>query len=121
MDHRLDLALQALLRRKRDLLLSISGVGETLASIVLAELPGPDVLRSSPEAVAYVGLNPRRHQSGTSIDRVTPISKIGNGVLRAALLFLVKNLSDFGVRNNRTCRPRPWEHSSYVRLENGSH
>ena len=73
------------LRRKRDLLLSISGVGETLAGVVLAELPGPDVLRSSAEAVAYTGLNPRRHQSGTSIDRVTHISKIGNAVLRAAL------------------------------------
>jgi transposase len=73
------------LRCKRDLLLSISGVGQTLASIVLAELPGPDVLRSSSEVVAYAGLNPRRHQSGTSIDRVTRISKIGNGVLRAAL------------------------------------
>jgi transposase len=51
-------------------LLSISGVGETLAGVVLAELPGPDVLRSSAEAVAYAGLNPRRHQSGTSIDRL---------------------------------------------------
>ena len=30
-------------------------------------------------------LNPRRHQSGTSIDRATRISKIGNAVLRAAL------------------------------------
>jgi transposase len=73
------------LRRKRDLLLSISGVGETLAGIVMAELPGPDVLRSSAEVVAYAGLNPRQHQSGTSIDRVTGISKIGNAVLRAAL------------------------------------
>jgi transposase len=73
------------LRRKRDLLLSISGVGETLAGIVLAELPGPDVLRSSAEVVAYAGLNPRLHQSGTSIDRITRISKIGNAVLRAAL------------------------------------
>src|SRR6516225_8194523 len=73
------------LRRKRDLLLSISGVGETLASVVLAELPGPDVLHSSAEAVAYTGLNPRRHRSGTSIDRQTRISKIGNAVLRAAL------------------------------------
>ena len=34
------------LRRKRDLLLCISGVGETLASVVIAELPGPDMLRS---------------------------------------------------------------------------
>ena len=73
------------LRRKRDLLLSINGVGETLAAVVLAELPGPDVLRSTAEVVAYAGLNPRLHQSGTSIDRVTHISKIGNAVLRAAL------------------------------------
>ena len=29
------------LRSKRDLLLSISGVGEILAGVVLAELPGP--------------------------------------------------------------------------------
>ena len=32
---------------------------------------GPDVLRSSAAVVAYAGLNPRQHQSGTSIDRVT--------------------------------------------------
>jgi len=73
------------LRQKRDLLLTISGVGETLAGVVLAELPGPDVLRTSAEVVAYAGLNPRQHQSGTSIDRMTRISKIGNAVLRAAL------------------------------------
>jgi transposase len=72
-------------RRQRDLLLSISGVGETLAGAVLAELPGPNVLRSSSEVVAYAGLNPRLYQSGTSINRVTSISKIGNAVLRSAL------------------------------------
>jgi transposase len=37
---------------KRDLLVSISGVGETLAGIVLAELPGPDVLGSSAAVAA---------------------------------------------------------------------
>ncbi len=73
------------LRSKRDLLLSISGVGDTLAGVVLAELPGPDVLRSSGEVIAYAGLNPRQHRSGTSVDRATRISKIGNAVLRAAL------------------------------------
>ena len=52
---------------------------------MLAELPGTDVLRSSAEVVAYAGLNPRLHQSGTSINRMTSISKIGNAVLRAAL------------------------------------
>ena len=73
------------LRSKRNLLLSIRGVGETLAGVVLAELPGPDVIRSSAGVVAYAGLNPRQHQSGTSVERATRISKIGNAVLRAAL------------------------------------
>jgi transposase len=60
---------------------------EILAAILAAAdgFRGPDVLRSSAEVVAYAGLNPRQHQSGTSIDRVTRISKIGNAVLRAAL------------------------------------
>ena len=35
--------------------------------------------------IAYARLNPRQHQSGTSVDRATRISKIGNAVLRAAL------------------------------------
>jgi transposase len=70
---------------KRDLLVSISGVGETLAGIVLAELPGPEVLGSSAAVAAYAGLNPRQHQSGTSINRPARISKIGNAVLRTAL------------------------------------
>ena len=70
---------------KRTLLVSISGVGETLAGIVLAELPGPDVLDSSAAVAAYAGLNPQQHQSGTSINRPARISKIGNAVLRTAL------------------------------------
>jgi transposase len=73
------------LRGKRDLLLSIDGVGQTLAALVLAELPGPDVLESSAQAVAYAGLNPRQFQSGSSINRPTLISKTGNAVLRAGL------------------------------------
>ena len=70
---------------KRDLLISISGVGETLAGIVLAELPEPDVLGSSATVAAYAGLNPQQYRSGTSINRPARISKIGNAVLRAAL------------------------------------
>jgi hypothetical protein len=77
------------LRCNRDLLLSISGVGEALAGVVLTELPGPDVLRSSAEVVAYAGLNPRRHQSGTSIDR-------GHASLGSATPFFAQRF---------TCRP----------------
>jgi transposase len=73
------------LRGKRDLLLSIDGVGETLAAVILAELPGPEVISTSAQAVAYAGLNPRRFQSGSSINHPTRISKIGNAKLRTAL------------------------------------
>lgn len=56
-----------------------------MAGIVLAELPGPDVLGSSAAVAAYAGLNPQQHQSGTSVSRPVRISKIGNAVLRTAL------------------------------------
>ena len=73
------------LSAKRDLLVSINGVGEVLAGIVLAELPGPDILDSSAAVAAYAGLNPQQHQSGISVNRPVQISKIGNAVLRTAL------------------------------------
>ena len=72
------------LSAKRDLLVSINGVGEALAGIALAELPGPDILGSS-AAVAACAVNPQQHQSGTSVNRPVRISKIGNAVLRTAL------------------------------------
>jgi transposase len=86
------------LRRRRELLLSINGVGETLAAVLLAEMPEPGVLRRSGELVAYAGLNPSHHRSGTSIDRPTRISKIGNATLRfnPAVAALVARLKDAG-------------------------
>ena len=73
------------LRGRRDLLLTVAGVGETLAASLLVEMPDPGVLRRSGEMVAYAGLNPRHHRSGTSIDRPTRISKVGNAALRSSL------------------------------------
>jgi len=73
------------LRRRRDLLSSVIGVGETLAALLLTEMPEPGVLRRSGEIVAYAVLNPSHHRSGTSIDRPTRISKIGNATLRSSL------------------------------------
>jgi hypothetical protein len=40
-----------------------------LAGIVLAELPGPDILGSSAAVAAYAGLNPQQRQSGISVNR----------------------------------------------------
>src|ERR1700733_15342795 len=45
------------LRRRRDLLSSVIGVGETLAALLLTEMPEPGVLRRSGEIAAYEGLN----------------------------------------------------------------
>ena len=73
------------LRGRRDLLLSVVGVGETLAALLLTEMPEPGVLRRSGEVVAYAGLNPSHHRSGSSIDRPTRISKVGNATLRSSL------------------------------------
>jgi transposase len=82
----------AALGGRRDLLLSVSGVGETLAGLLLVEMPQLEVLRRSGEMVAYAGLNPSHHRSGSSIDplarvlaRPTRISKIGNATLRSSL------------------------------------
>jgi len=73
------------LRARRDLLLTVVGVGETLAAVLLAAMPEPGVLRRSGEMIAYAGLNPSHHRSGSSIDRPTRISKIGNATLRSSL------------------------------------
>ena len=73
------------LHHRRDLLISVIGVGDTLAALLMAKMPEPGVLRRSGEIVAYAGLNPSHHRSGTSIDRPTRISKIGNAELRSAL------------------------------------
>jgi transposase len=73
------------LRGRHNLLLSVVGVGETLAASLLVEMPEPEVLRRSGEIVAYAGLNPSHHRSGTSIDRPTRISKVGNATLRSSL------------------------------------
>jgi len=73
------------LRGRRGLLLSVSSVGEMLTALLLVEMPSPKVRRRSNEMVAYEGLNPSHRRSACSIDRPTPISKIGNAALRASL------------------------------------
>jgi transposase len=87
---RIETAIAAVIRQDprlcadRDLLVSIPGVGPQLAAVILAEMPGPEVLCRGAEAAAYAGLNPAQRRSGTSLG-ASPISKVGNAVLRAAL------------------------------------
>ena len=72
------------LRGKRELLLSIEGIGQRTAERILGEMPRLEEFRSAKAVAAYVGLSPREWRSGTLRGR-TRISKIGNSRMRKAL------------------------------------
>jgi transposase len=67
----------------------LKAMGAASKPISVWKLPGGDagarVLQRSGQIVAYAGLNPSHYRSGSSIDRPTRISKIGNAKLRSAL------------------------------------
>jgi len=73
------------LQQAFDLLLSVKGIGEKSAIQLLGELLIlPPELRAK-QWVAMAGLDPRHHQSGSSVDKKARISKAGNRHLRMAL------------------------------------
>jgi len=73
------------LSRRFDLLVSVKGIGQTSAVRLLAELEvlPPDM--SARQWAAHAGLDPRHHDSGSSIAKPARISRVGNQRLRAAL------------------------------------
>ncbi|KKM86550.1 hypothetical protein LCGC14_1277870 [marine sediment metagenome] len=71
------------LKKKRDLLTSIPGIGEKLSSQLLCEIKGDAV--SVKAQVAHAGLAPRQRVSGSSVRGKTQICKMGNARLRRAL------------------------------------
>ena len=75
------------LRRQRELLDSIPGVGEATAAALLAEVPDIKQYKSAREVAAFAGLVPRERQSGSSVRGRVRLSKIGNARLRKALYF----------------------------------
>jgi transposase len=66
------------------LLMSAPGVGPIVALTYVSALDDPARFASSKAVGAYVGLTPKKHQSGES-DRTGRISKIGDAGLRTAL------------------------------------
>lgn len=74
------------LRQKRDLIVSIDGIGESTAALILAELGDPLDYDGPRAIVAFAGLNPLIDQSGTHVGP-TPISKTGSPLLRTKLFF----------------------------------
>lgn len=73
------------LKRKRDLLTSIPGIGETTAGSLLAEIPNLDRFESAKAVAAYAGLSPRDRRSGTSIHGRPRLCKTGSSRVRKAL------------------------------------
>jgi transposase len=83
-------------QRSIDLLTSIPGVGLITAGILLTETLAFSTLVNARQLAAYAGLAPAPFLSGTSVHRLTRISKIGNARIRQAVY--MASLS--GVRAN---------------------
>lgn len=73
------------LKRQRDLLTSIPGIGETTAGSILSEMPHIDGFQSAKAVAAFAGLSPRERRSGTSIHGRPRMCKTGNARIRKAL------------------------------------
>jgi len=72
------------LRGKRELLESIPGIGERVATTILGELPQITEFRNGKALAAFVGLCPREYRSGTSV-AASWLSKVGNRHVRRVL------------------------------------
>jgi len=72
------------LRGRRDLLESIPGVGERLATTILGEIPNICEFRNAKALTAFVGLCPREFRSGTSVS-ASWLSRRGNTRVRRML------------------------------------
>lgn len=66
-------------------MISIPGVGELTAYIVLAETNGFELIRSKRQLTSYAGLDVKEKQSGISVKGKPKISKKGNRFLRKAM------------------------------------
>src|SRR5437868_9711566 len=73
------------LKRQKDLLRSIPGLGDLTIGKLIAECRDLTAFRDVRQLVAFAGLNPRHHTSGSSVHKKTTISRTGSAAIRAAL------------------------------------
>ncbi|MBE9095901.1 IS110 family transposase [Tychonema sp. LEGE 07203] len=73
------------LKQQRELLTSIPGIGDLIASILLAEIGDVSDCDNARQLAAYAGLTPSERSSGTSVKGKTRLSCTGNVRLRKAL------------------------------------
>ena len=75
------------LKRDHDLLTSIKGIGPKTAFKILGELPEVDQFDNVGQAVAYAGLSPQQHTSGSSVHKQTRLTNTGNQRLKTTMYF----------------------------------
>ena len=73
------------MKDKKALLDSIPGLGERTIAILLAFIGDPSRFGNSRQAAAFAGLDPRQHESGSSVKGKPKLSKVGHAFLRKAL------------------------------------
>lgn len=73
------------LKEQRDLLDSIPGLGDKTIPVLLSYYGGPLRFDKAKAAAAFAGLDPRQHESGSSVRGKPRLSKIGHAALRRAL------------------------------------
>lgn len=73
------------MRGKQELLESIPGIGERTIATLLAYSMHPGRFENARQAAAFAGLDPRQHQSGSSVQGKPRMSKVGHSFLRKAL------------------------------------
>jgi len=95
-------------------LLSMPGLAERSAVLLLGELAVLDPSMSPDEVVGHAGLDPRPIQSGTrgNKDTARKISKVGNSRIRAAMFMVAHNAAQRGVvgefRDRLIARNKPY-------------
>jgi transposase len=75
------------LKGKKELLLTIPGIGEKTIAVLLAEIPDTNNYSNARQVAAYAGLTPRKNDSGKTVRGKSRMSKVGNARLRKALYF----------------------------------
>jgi len=98
------------LKKKRDLLKTIPGVGDVVIEVILSEANGFDGFDRIQKVVAYMGLSPKQRDSGTSVKGKPSLCKIGSARMRKALYMPALS----AVRSN------PFVKALYLRLKEKS-
>ena len=73
------------LKNKRELLDSVPGLGDRTIATLLSFYGDLGRFANARQAVAFAGLDPRQHESGSSVKGKPRMSKIGHAFLRKAL------------------------------------